>query len=364
MYELLVIKTGALGDVLRTTSILPGFRVRHPDLRVTWLTAPGARPLIERHPLVARVLSAPPEDGAALAALGRELAAAPLSRVLSLDDELPLCELATALADPERHPGRLSGAYARGGRRLYTPDVAPWFDMGLLSVHGKARADELKIANRESHAAIYARMFGIPKGEPELPLEVDRLEAARARLRRGGWVPGRPLIGLNTGSGGRWESKKLPLDRTVELARRLGLALAARGRGKPVFALLGGPEEAERNRQLLAALAGAVDAIDTGTDNSLLDFAALVDALDLLISSDSLALHMAVARRRPVLCFFAPTSAAEIELYGRGAKVQSTAPDYCSYRKDADTSTLTVDRLLPAALGLLEAHPASLAGRD
>ncbi len=55
----------------------------------------------------------------------------------------------------------------------------------------------------------------------------------------------------------------------------------------------------------------------------------------------------------PVLAFFAPTSAAEIELYGRGEKVASTAPDYCSYRPDADTTTVTVDRLAPAALRLL-----------
>ena len=36
----LVIKTGALGDVLRSTSILPGLAERHPDLDVTWVTAP------------------------------------------------------------------------------------------------------------------------------------------------------------------------------------------------------------------------------------------------------------------------------------------------------------------------------------
>ena len=32
-----------------------------------------------------------------------------------------------------------------------------------------------------------------------------------------------PVIGLNTGSGGRWESKKLSVERTVELARALQL---------------------------------------------------------------------------------------------------------------------------------------------
>ena len=63
---------------------------------------------------------------------------------------------------------------------------------------------------------------------------------------------------------------------------------------------------------------------------------------------------MAVALDRRVVVFFAPTSAAEIELYGRGEKVASTAPDACSYRPDADTATLTVERLVPPVLRQLE----------
>jgi heptosyltransferase-2 len=59
-----------------------------------------------------------------------------------------------------------------------------------------------------------------------------------------------------------------------------------------------------------------------------------------------------------VVAFFAPTSAAEIELYGRGEKVQSTAPDACSYRPDADNATLTVERLAPAVLRQTELSPA------
>ncbi|HKX46765.1 MAG TPA: glycosyltransferase family 9 protein, partial [Planctomycetota bacterium] len=112
-----------------------------------------------------------------------------------------------------------------------------------------------------------------------------------------------------------------------------------------------------------AALARVPGFADAGVDHALLDFAALVDRLALLVTSDSLALHVAVARRVPVLCFFAPTSAAEIELYGRGRKVLSTAPDYGSYRKDADVSTLTVERLLPPALELLDAAAAEVGPR-
>jgi heptosyltransferase-2 len=82
----------------------------------------------------------------------------------------------------------------------------------------------------------------------------------------------------------------------------------------------------------------------------LLDFAALIDLCDVLITSDSLAMHVGVARDVRTVAFFAPTSAAEIELYGLGEKVVSTSSDYCSYRPDADTSSLTPERIAAAAL--------------
>jgi heptosyltransferase-2 len=215
-------------------------------------------------------------------------------------------------------------------------------------VHGKVEADRLKLVNRASHAAIFASMLGIEMGEPELALPADAVARA-GRFGAEHELTGHgPVIGLNTGSGGRWESKKLPEERTVELAA----ALAARG--PATFLLCGGPEEEERNARIGRGLAArGMRWVDAGTRNTLLDFAARLALCDLLVTSDSLALHLAVTQKVPVLAFFAPTPAHEIELYGRGETVASTAPDYASYRADADTSTLTVARLLAPALRLL-----------
>lgn len=357
-FRLLVLKTGALGDVLRTTSILEGLFARHSGgLAITWVTANGARPLLEGLADAAgprRIAELVAIDPKALTVAGaRELAAklGAFDQILSLDDEEPMCALCTAVACPQGFDAaaleaRVVGAYLDGeGARRYTRAASPWFDMGLLSVHGKAEADRMKVANTRSHPAIYADMLGVAMGEPELVLPDAALEAAEARLAEGG---SGLRIGLNTGSGGRWASKALPEARVVELARALDAELRAARGTAPTFVLLGGPEERERNARLAQALSPHVALVDTGCENGLVDFAALVDRLDLLVTSDSLALHMANARRVPIVAFFAPTSAAEIELYGRGAKVQSTAPDYCSYKKDADTSTLTVERLVAA----------------
>ncbi len=349
-----MIKTAALGDVLRTTSLLPGLAERYPGLELTWVTAHGARALVENHPLVSRVETVDPADPGEVEALTRRLAGTRWERVISLDDEEPLCRLASAL-----DAAQLSGAHLDDqGARAYTSDVAPWFDMGLLSVHGKQAADALKVANERSHPEIFASMLGVRVGRPELALPAQAVEQAQAFADAHDLKGKGPVIGLNTGAGGRWRTKELPVARTIEVAR----SLAQHERGHVTFLTLGGLAEEERNAALVAGLRAvepALRVVDGGTQNSLEVFAGRVSLCDLLLVSDSLALHVAVARGVPVVTYFAPTSAAEIELYGRGEKVVSSSPDYCSYRTDADNSSITPERVSAAVLRVLAAERAA-----
>ncbi len=345
MFEVLIVKTGALGDVVRTTALLPGLHRRHADARVSWLTAPGAVDLVRLHPQVAAVIP--------FGAAGEHarLAERRWDWVISLDDEQALCELASSL-----QCAKLSGAHLdERGARVYTRDVAPWFDMGLLSVLGKVRADELKLQNTRSHPEILCSMLGLEFGKPRLEFEPRHAEFAQHFAQRTQLHARGPVIGVNTGAGGRWRSKMLSVERTVELVERLNSALE----GAVTFVLFGGADERERNARIAGVLAGRVRLVDAGVDNALLEYAALVDLCDLMITSDSLGLHVALARNVRTVVFFAPTSAAEIELYGLGEKVVSTAPDYCSYKPDADTSSLTPERIAQAALRQLPARTGS-----
>ena len=342
MTRILVIKTAALGDVLRTTSILPGLAQAFPDLEVTWVTAHAARPLVEGHRLIHVVEGVTPGDAHEVRLLERALGERRWDRVLSFDDEEPLCAMATTLAAAEGTT--LSGAYLdENGERAYTDDVAPWFDMGLISRFGKERADELKKENAESHPSIFARMLDVEMGKPELSLPPEATAFAEEFSAQWELDALRPVIGINTGAGGRWKTKELSVERTAELARQI-----AERRPEVTFLVLGGPEEVDRNRELVTAMRSLeppTRVIDGGTSNGLSEFAALVGLCDLVVVSDSMALHMAIAQDRKIVCFFAPTSAAEIELYGLGEKVHSTAPDYCSYRRDADNSSITPELL-------------------
>jgi heptosyltransferase-2 len=316
-----LIKTGALGDVVRTTALLPGLRRREPRLELTWITASSAIELVRDHPDVARAVAI---DEPPAAAWRHER----YDWVLCLDDGVPECRLASSLA-----AGRLSGGYeAVDGARRYTDDVAPWFGMGLLrprDMGGLEQANALKQRNVENFGTIFHRALGLPGpvARPFVALEPRRMARARSWLEEAGLSRLSPLIGLNTGAGGRWRFKRWGEEQTVDLARRLVDEFHA---GVVVF---GGPAERTRNQRITAG-AGRPDVVAAPTDLALLDFTALIDQCDLLVTSDSLALHLGVARARPVVAFFGPTSAAEIDLYGRGEKLVTRLECRCCYKSD------------------------------
>jgi heptosyltransferase-2 len=99
--------------------------------------------------------------------------------------------------------------------------------------------------------------------------------------------------------------------------------------------LLGGPEEIERHRELLASN-GDRPVFDGGNRNSYGRFAALVDQCRVIVTSDSLAVHVAGARKVPAVVLFGPTSSHEIELYGRGTKLVPDMDCLCCYLPRCD----------------------------
>jgi heptosyltransferase-2 len=52
--KILIIKLDALGDVLRTTSILPALIKKYPNSGITWITRKNALPLLEKNSYIFR----------------------------------------------------------------------------------------------------------------------------------------------------------------------------------------------------------------------------------------------------------------------------------------------------------------------
>jgi heptosyltransferase-2 len=87
--------------------------------------------------------------------------------------------------------------------------------------------------------------------------------------------------------------------------------------------------------------------VDTGCDNSLLEFAAIVDLCDLVVTADTLALHIATALEKKIVALFGPTSISEIELYGRGIKLSSPDGCKCFYRKYCTEDFPCMEKITP-----------------
>jgi lipopolysaccharide heptosyltransferase III len=296
--RVLVVKLAAAGDVLRTTSILPALRRRHEGAQVHWVTAAGSAPLLEGNPHVHRVLQFRGH-------LPVELSVEEFDVLINLDAAPDSAALATAARAREKYG---YGLDSHGVAYSFRPSGEEWLAMGVR--------DDLKRANRrtyQEHAHAIAELEGPPQ-PPQLVLAQEERAWGRARAAAWGLRPGARVVGLNTGAGGRWPLKRWVEERFLELARNL----AASGVG---VLLLGGPEEVERNARLSAGTRGA--AIDTGCGNTMRQFASIVDLCDVVVSGDTLAMHLATALGKQVVAIFGPTSSAEIDLFGRGEKIVS-----------------------------------------
>ena len=325
MTAILIIKLGALGDVLRTTCILPGLHQKYPDAHISWLTAANATCLLDTNPLIETVLVINDQSHKLLRQQTYDL-------VINLEDDFPVCQIASSL-----HATDFFGAYLKKDRPQYTSDSAPWFDMSLISRFGKTKADRLKQINQNSYPDLLFKGLGLTPGLPCLKVpQHDQLFATR--FAENYLANDKLVVGLNTGAGGRWQHKQLSVIQTASLANHL-----TRDAGKQVL-LYGGAGEKERNEQILSLSNGSI--VDTKTDNSLLRFAALVNLADVLITSDSLAFHIASALHIKCVVFFGPTSATEIKLFGPGIKIIADIPCICCYRKRCTLTPHCMDTIL------------------
>jgi len=144
------------------------------------------------------------------------------------------------------------------------------------------------------------------------------------------------------------------VDRFVELARRLTQHNGWR------VAVLGGPDEAERNRHIAAM---CPEVVETGTGHSELEFAALIQRCDVVVTGDTMAMHVAIAGDVPCVALFGPTCEQEITLYGHGEKLVTSLPCSPCYRRACERSpscmdSISTDRVLEAVHTWVAGQPA------
>jgi heptosyltransferase-2 len=304
--SILIIKIGALGDVVRTGSLVRIFKKKHPDIKIYWhaenadyilknlfsdlnITFVDVRKNFSAH--VDLVLSMEECDDLALFS----------SQFLSKKDTV------------------FYGFYKDKENIKYTLNTAAWNDMGLNSRFGIEIANNLKKVNKATYLDIWTSILNLNllKNNPRKRKDVSKEKS---------------YILICPWGGERWPSKSINNDQLEILVDELL-------RVQKKIIICGVPlNNTIINYQFMDYY--------KDTRNDFRKFLHYIKNCDLMITADSLAVHIAYVFKVRTISFYSPTSADEIDVTEGSLKVISSANDYCSYKPIADNSSIIAKRIL------------------
>ncbi len=340
--KILIIKLDAVGDVLRTTSILSALKEANPVSHISWLTRESAKDLFINNPLVDEVVVfEDPETISRLSVENFELLIHP--------DASPVSSAIAAIIKAKTKKGYILNEL--GKVVPVNEDAVEWLEMGAF--------DEFKRRNTKTYQQILHEISGLQykKGEIILNLTEEEKKFRDDFKKENNLDKYEFIIGLNTGASKRWKMKQWRYDGFKELISKLS-------DNKNIGILLyGGSYEKERNQSLKK---NYPHLIDTGSENSLREFFSLMDLCNVLVTGDTLALHAATALKKKIICLFGPTSSAEIEDYGRITKIIPDLDCLVCYKTEPESDPTCMDlitsgmvyRAVSKAISSIKSQPA------
>lgn len=315
--KFLLVRLGALGDVVHGLPVAAALRRRHPDARIDWLVDARHAALLELVPAVSRIVRVDSRRWAAAARAVRALRGERYDAAVDMQGLLKSALFA-----------RLSGAARVIGfdRSAVRERPASWLYSERCHPVGAHVVD--KNLCLLAHLGIDERLRCFPVEVPESAAAAVVTDRAARDGRRGCAL-------LNPGAA--WPNKRWPPERFGEVA---GWLAAAHGL-HPV--VLWGPGERELAEGVVRASGGAaVIAPQTGVG----DLLALSRGARLIVSGDTGPLHLAAAVGTPVVALFGPTDAgrngpwdeADVSLSRFGGCV-------CHYRRRCRRSRACIDEI-------------------
>ncbi len=306
--RILIIKLGAAGDVIRTTPLLFPLRRDFPNHRITWVT--------QFPDLLPSEVDDPRLFDPATILWARHVE---FDLLLNLDKDREACALANEIDAREKRGFRLGEdgfcEPADGG-----PAQAK-FLTGLF--------DDVNQSNALSYLQEIFAVSGYEFAGESYLLDTSA-EAPAFELPFEG-----PVVGLNTGCGGRWTSRLWPEAYWAELAK----LLVADG-CCPL--LLGGPEENEKNRRLAAETGAFYPGV-----YPLRIFTAVMNRCDVVVTAVTMAMHLAIGLQKQLVLLNNIFNPNEFELYGRGEIVQPAQACKCFFQPTCTQPEFCLDSLTP-----------------
>jgi heptosyltransferase-1 len=341
-FRLLIVRLGAMGDILHALPAVTALRLAHPDWVVGWAVEPrwqgllrastgvsersDGMPLVDRIHLVdaKRWARRPlhPETLADIGRVRRELRAVKYDICVDLQGAVRSAMI-----------GRFAGAARMVGEDRPREGAARWLFGERVATTGRHVIEQaVEVAN----AVAGERLRPVP---PLLPWDCGAED----------WVDSLGLSSrvavVNPGAG--WGAKRWPAARYGLVAK----GLAALGYGVVVNT---GPEERELGAEVVAASGGLAVPVSP----SLGELIALTRRCSLMVAGDTGPLHLACALGKPVVGVFGPTDPERNGPFGcefRVLRHPESRRDH-SRRSEPEAGLLTIapDEVLAAAEDLLK----------
>ncbi len=319
--RILVVRLGAMGDIIHTLPAAAWLKQSHPGSHLTWLVEPQWAPLLEGNAYVDRVIVMRRRNFAGLVETRRELRSSNYDFAVDFQGLLK-----SALAAGAANPERIYGFHQSQVRER----------MAALFYSHKTMARALHIVDRNMELASACGGAGGERAQRTFPLPQGRAEGD---LPPGDFVLASPLAG--------WKSKQWPLSHYRELAvllhRELGIPLVLDGPEGADFA------EAQPAIPHHSTLAGLVHATRRATA---------------VVGVDSGPLHLAAALGKRGVAVFGPTDPSRNGPYGDSLRVLRTAAAHTTYKRGASIAPSMLQVLPDQVFEILRAmlrerhHPA------
>lgn len=280
--QILVISCTAIGDTLMSTPAIRSLRQAYPHARLTLLVHPAYRELFARLPGVDQLIGYRGnwKGFARLAWTLRQLRP----------------DLAVILHGNE--PQATPLAYLSGARWVFKlPNAGNPFRFLLSNREPQLRWEDFR-HGIEQRLATAALAGGAATGwEMDMPVGCDARQQVSDWLAERGIANHQRVVGLQAGAS--TVSRRWPASRLAELARRL-LATDP----ELAIVLTGSPAEFGLNQRIAAEIASPRAVVSAGALPLPL-WPALLARMQLLVTPDTGALHLAVAVNTPVVALFA-----------------------------------------------------------
>jgi len=285
--RILVLRLGAMGDVVAALPAVASLKHSIPHSKITWVIEPRWGPLLEGNPYIDSVMFLERRTLSGIRKAWRDLRTAHFDVAVDFQGLIKSAMVA-AIARPERIFG-FSAEYAR-------ESPASWFystKVQIRSYHAVERNLDLAAA---AGASSILRTFPLPMGEPE------------GRLPDDDFVLASPLAG--------WGAKQWPMENYTKLAASL-----------------------QRECGLKLVLNAAEPISLEGTESHVSGISGLIHATRravAVIGVDSGPMHLAAALGKPGVAIYGPTDPARHGPYGGTFTVLRSPLAVTTYRRSSE----------------------------